>query len=72
MTVIDKADVVPNEALVLDCYTFADKSMGTDFAPRAHDGVLLNFDKRSDPSAFANRAAVKIDQFRMHDFDVGG
>jgi hypothetical protein len=61
--VVDEHDAVADEDIVLNGHALADKGVALDLAVSADGGVFLDFDKCADLAAFANRAAVKVDEF---------
>ena len=61
---------VADKDFVFDSDTFADKSVGRDFAPRTYYGVLLNLDKCPYLRLRFDRATVEIDQLRLEDLHV--
>jgi hypothetical protein len=72
MTIVNKAHMMSDEALILDRNPLADKRMRADLAPGSHAGILLNFNEGANSGLFTNTAAVKVDQFRMCDLHIRG
>src|SRR5207247_891475 len=60
--VVDEADVVPHEHLVLDRHTFTDEAVALDLAARPDLRPLLNLHERADRRLVADLAAVQVDE----------
>ena len=62
VTVVNEADMVANETLVLNRHAFANEGMAGYLTILSDHRILLDFDKRTDFSVIANRAAIEIDE----------
>jgi hypothetical protein len=68
--IIGKHHPVPDEDLVGDLDAFANKTMRRDFTTVADDGILLDFDKRSNLGFVTDATSIEIDQILMVQNDV--
>jgi hypothetical protein len=65
ISVVNEANVVTDETLVLDDDSFANKGVRADFASRSDNGVLLNLDERCNPRFVANGTSIQVHQLRV-------
>jgi hypothetical protein len=67
ITVVDELDPVPDEDVVLDANTFADKGVTRNLAELAHTGIFLDFYECADLRVVADLAPVQIYKLREPD-----
>jgi hypothetical protein len=70
MPIVDEHHTVSDKHFVLNGDAFAHERMRGNLALAANRRVLLDFDKRADPSPVADVAAVEIDEVGMMNNDI--
>ena len=65
--VIDEHDAMPDEDIVFESDTLAEKTVARDFAAPADADAFLDFDAGTDAAFIADGASVQIDELRKPD-----
>ena len=68
--IVGEHHAMPDEDLVGDLDTLADKAVGRDFATLTNDRIPLNFDKRPDSGSVTDPASIEIHQIFIIQDDI--
>ena len=65
--IVDEHHAVPNEDVVFDVHSFADKTVRGDLAAASNEDVFLDLDEGADFGLVTQRASVEVHQIWLED-----